>query len=203
MRRTRFHSLSPDERRYALGFAGGESGRPSHLLEKDIWVVQLLGIVFATENGSELTFKSGTSVSKAYKSIHRFSEDIDITSDIRAIAADLIERSEGNPIPRTTCHARMRTDRIRRRLAEWVSCEMAPSIQRQLDEGALDAEVDSVEDKLIVSHEPLFPGYGYVRPEVLLEFGTRATGESREERSIERDVAAAFRIWSFQPRSRG
>ena len=110
MRRPPFHSLSPDERRDALGFASGESGRPSHLLEKDIWVVQLLGILFATEYGSELTFKSGTSVSKAYKAIHRFSEDIDITYDIRAIAADLIERSEGNPIPRTTSQNADRPD---------------------------------------------------------------------------------------------
>ena len=199
MGRTPFHSLSPDEQRDAIGFAGGESGRPPHLLEKDIWVVQLLKILFATEYGGELTFKGGTSLSKAYSAIRRFSEDIDITYDIRAIAADLIERNDGNPIPRTTSQARRWTDQIRRRLAEWVSCEMSPAIQSQLDEAELGTKVavEVVEDRLIVSYEPLFLGYGYVRPEVLLEFGARATGEPREERSIECDAAAHIQDVEF------
>ena len=35
--------------------------------------------------GSDLTFKGGTSLAKAYHAIRRFSEDLDITYDIRAI----------------------------------------------------------------------------------------------------------------------
>ena len=196
---TPFHSLSPDDQRDAIGFAAGESGRPPHLLEKDVWVVQLLKILFATEYGSELTFKGGTSLSKAYNAIRRFSEDIDITYDIRAIAADLIERNDGNPIPRTTSQARRWTDQIRRRLAEWVNREMSPAIQRQLDEADLGARVavEVIGDKIVVAYEPLFRGGGYVRPEVLLEFGARATGEPREERLIECDAAAYIQDVEF------
>ena len=160
---TPFHSLSLDEQRDAIGVAAGESGRPPHLLEKDIWVVQILQNLFATEYGGALTFKGGTSLSKAYNAIRRFSEDIDITYDIRAIAADLVEKNNGSPIPPTTSQAgkwpsqirerlaewvsRPRdapgkwTSQIRERLAEWVSCEMAPAIASQLDEAELAAEV--------------------------------------------------------------
>ena len=159
--------------------------------------MQLLKILFATECGGELTFKGGTSLSKAYNAISRFSEDIDITYDIRAIAADLIERNDGDPIPRTTSQARRWTDQIRRRLAEWVSCEMAPAVRRQLREAELAAGVQAYGDRLIVSYEPLFLGYGYVRPEVLLEFGARATGEPREERPIECDAAVHFQDVEF------
>jgi len=182
-----------------LGFVAGESGRPPHLLEKDVWIVQLLQILFATEYGSELTFKGGTSLSKAYNAIRRFSEDIDITYDIRAIAADLIERNDGNPIPRTISQARRWADQIRRRLAEWVNCEMSPAIQRELDEAELGAKVavEVIEDKIVVSYEPLFLGGGYVRPEVLLEFGARATGEPREERAIECDAAVHIQEVEF------
>ena len=189
---TPFHSLSLDEQRDAIGVAAGESGRPPHLLEKDIWVVQILQNLFATEYGGALTFKGGTSLSKAYNAIRRFSEDIDITYDIRAIAADLVEKNNGSPIPPTTSQAGKWTNQIRERLAEWVSCEMAPAIASQLDEAELAAEVkvEVIEDKIVVSYEPLFSGGGYVRPEVLLEFGARATGEPREERAIECDAAA-------------
>ena len=159
--------------------------------------MQLLKILFATEYGNELTFKGGTSLSKAYNAIQRFSEDIDITYDIRAIAADLVGRNDGNPLPRTTSQARRWTAQIRERLAEWVSCEMASAIASQLNEAELAAEVEAVEEKLIVSYEPLFRGYGYVRPEVLLEFGARATGEPREERPIECDAAVHIQDVEF------
>jgi hypothetical protein len=41
-----------------------------------------------------LTFKGGTSLSKAYKIIDRFSEDIDLTYDIRKLIADLVTAFE-------------------------------------------------------------------------------------------------------------
>ena len=81
-----FQSLSPDDRRDALEVAAGLSGRRAHLLEKDIWVVQTLAALIETSFGADLTFKGGTSLSKAYHAIRRFSEDLDITYDIRAIA---------------------------------------------------------------------------------------------------------------------
>jgi predicted nucleotidyltransferase component of viral defense system len=43
-----------------------------------------------------LVFKGGTSLSKPYKAIERFSEDIDVTYDIRVIAEDLVEDTSAN-----------------------------------------------------------------------------------------------------------
>ena len=151
--------------------------------------MQLLKVLFATEYSGELTFKGGTSLSKAYNAIRRFSEDIDITYDIRAIAADLVEKNDGDPIPPSPSQAGKWSNEIRKRLAEWVSREMAAAIAIHLNEAGLDAEVEAVGDKLIVSYAPLFLGGGYVRPEVLLEFGARATGEPRGERVVECDAA--------------
>ena len=161
--------------------------------------MQILQILFATEYGGALTFKGGTSLSKAYNAIRRFSEDIDITYDIRAIAADLIDNNDGSPIPPTTSQAGKWTVQIKKRLAEWVSCEMAPAIASQLDEAELAAEVkvEVIEDKIVVYYESLFSGGGYVRPEVLLEFGARATGEPREERFIECDAAVHIQNVEF------
>ena len=85
---TSFQSLSPDDQRDALEVAASLSGRRAHLLEKDIWVVHTLRALMESPSSEDLTFKGGTSLAKAYHAIRRFSEDLDITYDIRAIAAD-------------------------------------------------------------------------------------------------------------------
>ena len=78
-----FLSLSRSDQADALGVAADRSGRPVHLLQKDVWVVWALETLFAAPFGPHLVFKGGTSLSKAYQAIARFSEDVDLTYDIR------------------------------------------------------------------------------------------------------------------------
>ena len=49
------------------------------VLEKDFWVCWLLGILFESEFAGSLVFKGGTSLSKVFGVIERFSEDIDLS----------------------------------------------------------------------------------------------------------------------------
>ena len=91
-----FFQLSVTERREALDTAADASGLLPHLLEKDIWIVWSLRHVFAGPYANHLVFKGGTSLSKAYGIIRRFSEDVDLTYDIRAIARDLVGDAEGH-----------------------------------------------------------------------------------------------------------
>ena len=85
-----FLQLSAEDRRDALGVAADRSGRPTHLLEKDVRVMWALATLYAAPLGEHLVFKGGTSLSKAYQVIRRFSEDVDLTYDIRAIAPDMV-----------------------------------------------------------------------------------------------------------------
>jgi len=48
-----------------------------------------LGALFGSPVGADLTCKGGTSLSKAYRIIDRFSEDLDLTCDIRRLAGSL------------------------------------------------------------------------------------------------------------------
>ena len=48
-------------------------------MEKDFWVCWLLGILFESEFADSLVFKGGTSLSKVFGAINRFSEDIDLS----------------------------------------------------------------------------------------------------------------------------
>lgn len=115
----RFLDLSSADRRDALEVAGAASGRPLHLLEKDVWVVWALETLFAAPYAPHLVFKGGTSLSKAYGVIRRFSEDVDLTYDIRTIAPDLVADS-ADALPSTRSQERRWTKEIRTRLADWV-----------------------------------------------------------------------------------
>lgn len=56
-------------------------GIPAFVVEKDWWVVRTLEIIFESRTANHLVFKGGTSLSKSWNLIHRFSEDIDLAID--------------------------------------------------------------------------------------------------------------------------
>lgn len=99
-----FQSLPAGDRREALRAAQEASGRRAFLLEKDIWVVQTLSVLFDAPFGADIVFKGGTSLAKAYHAIRRFSEDIDVTYDVRAFAPDLVTGAGAEVLPATRSH---------------------------------------------------------------------------------------------------
>jgi predicted nucleotidyltransferase component of viral defense system len=64
-----FLKLSAADRREALAVAAAVSGRPLHLLDKDVWLVWLLDVLFRSPFGEHLVFKGGSSLSKGYQII--------------------------------------------------------------------------------------------------------------------------------------
>jgi len=184
-----FFELSADERLEALVQAANASGRPPHLLEKDVWVVWSLRHLFAAPYAPHLVFKGGTSLSKAYGVIQRFSEDVDLTYDIRAIASDLIGDA-GTSLPASKSQEKKWSKEIRTRLTDWVTTEVVPQLQRDLEQHGLPATARAEGDKVFIEYTPLTLGTGYVSSAVMLEFGARSTGEPCELRSVHCDAAA-------------
>lgn len=58
-----------------------KTGLPVQAVEKDLWVTAVLQMVFSLPMANRLVFKGGTSLSKVWKVIRRFSEDIDLALD--------------------------------------------------------------------------------------------------------------------------
>src|SRR5689334_1080316 len=77
--RLQFLELSPDERRRYFEQAAIRRDVSAVILEKDFWVSWLLAILFNSEFAISLVFKGGTSLSKVFQIIERFSEDIDLS----------------------------------------------------------------------------------------------------------------------------
>ena len=124
-----FFGLSAEDRLDALRVAASKSGKPIYLLEKDIWVVWSLRVLFGAPFAGDLVFTGGTSLSKGYEAIERFSEDVDVTYDIRAIARDLVSGAEDG-LPPSRRQADRWARRIRSRLEHWVRGEVSPGRQK-------------------------------------------------------------------------
>lgn len=77
-----FADNSAESRAEAFQEAAARLGFSQAIIEKDFWVCWSLEKLFALLSFVEhLIFKGGTSLSKAYSAIHRFSEDVDLSLD--------------------------------------------------------------------------------------------------------------------------
>lgn len=182
-----FLKLSAADRREALAVAAADSGRPIHLLDKDVWLVWLLDVLFQSPFGEHLVFKGGSSLSKGYQIINRFSEDVDLTYDIRTLAPDLSGPGL-DPLPATRSQEKRWTKDIRSRLPVWIAGKVIPRISAALVDQELNAKLSAEGEKVFLEYAPLASGSGYVRPVVMLEFGARSTGEPWEARAISCDA---------------
>jgi hypothetical protein len=171
--------LSTRNQASAIDAASDASGRAPHLLEKDVWVVWALSTLFQSELGGHLVFKGGTALSKAHKVITRFSEDVDLTYDIRALAPELVRSALGgiDAIPPSRSQEKKWSDEIRKELLPaWLRDRAHPIIQAGL-ENMKNVSSRATEDCIFIDYVPVAPASGYALPSVKLEFGARSSGE--------------------------
>ncbi|MGF1592911.1 MAG: nucleotidyl transferase AbiEii/AbiGii toxin family protein [Kiloniellaceae bacterium] len=182
--------LTAADRKEVLATAAQASGRDENTLEKDVWLVWALSVLFENEIGRHLSFKGGTSLSKVYRAIDRFSEDIDLTYDIRSIIPEMT--GDGDGLPRSRSQSQKWAEKIRERLPQWIADTVRPLLQSSIDARGLTAALrQEPEDRLFVDYRPgLFDEGGYVRSEVMLEFGARSTGEPITVHEVTCDAAA-------------
>ncbi len=124
-----------------------------------------------------------------WHAIRRFSEDVDVTYDIRAFAPELVFDAGDEALPPTRSQKKRWTRAIRARLVEWVRDEACPIVAEGLSRAGFAARVSADPDRLYVAYEPLFEETGFVRPEVIVEFGARSTGEPHVKRPVMCDAA--------------
>ena len=178
-----FFRLSSEDQSEALKVAAAKTGRPAYILEKDAWVVWALSVLFENPIGRHLSFKGGTSLSKAWGLIDRFSEDVDLTYDIRAFIPELAVGGDG--IPSNRSQGQKWSEAVRVRLPDWIGGILKPILTAALEREGIRAELrQEKKEQLYLDYPARQEGYGYVKPSVMLEFGARSTGEPTEDRTI-------------------
>jgi Nucleotidyl transferase AbiEii toxin, Type IV TA system len=92
---TPFSNLPPDERALVINEAASRLGLAPLIVEKDFWVSWTLGRIFEVEAvAPHVVFKGGTSLSKVFGAIRRFSEDIDLAVSPQALGFAAAELDE-------------------------------------------------------------------------------------------------------------
>jgi predicted nucleotidyltransferase component of viral defense system len=76
-----FYTTKKTEKIAIFEAIASKMGMTPFAVEKDWWVSRTLEIIFQMDIAKYLVFKGGTSLSKAWKLINRFSEDIDLAID--------------------------------------------------------------------------------------------------------------------------
>lgn len=81
MAKINFYTTEKAEKEAVFNAIATKNGMTPFAVEKDWWVSRTLEIIFQMSIAKHLVFKGGTSLSKAWKLINRFSEDIDLAID--------------------------------------------------------------------------------------------------------------------------
>lgn len=185
-----FFALSAAERRNFLENSARALNRPTAILEKDIMVCWALQVLFALD-GPAMVFKGGTSLSKVYQAIDRFSEDIDITIDHRDSGDIIVDpfAPEVSNTKRREFSERMKAftaktvrDVIRPHFEQQVALVPIPPISRM--------ETNENGDQLLLEFESVHQNLKYVRPRIILEFGARNAIEPSVIVQVQPDVLA-------------
>lgn len=113
------------------------------IIEKDFWVCLVLDYLFSkSEWKNKLIFKGGTSLSKAYGLIERFSEDVDLILDWRELGYEIDEPWE----PRSNTKQQKFINDSRDRLFDYIQMTFLPKFKNSLEK-ELERELDLYIDK--------------------------------------------------------
>lgn len=178
----KFLELSDSQRKSVYESVAIKVGLPAQVIEKDFWVTAILQTVFTLPVAKQLVFKGGTSLSKGWKLIERFSEDIDI-----AVDPIILGVPEGDL-------TKKQIKKLRKTSSLFVLEQLTPMICEELQREGLhsfitvDAQPNGKGDNTYPEPRQIYLHYKsvfdkaltYLRPDVVLEVSARSLIEPTE-----------------------
>lgn len=188
-----FTNFTKEQKTRIFTQTGVRANLPAFAVEKDWWVTEMLRIVFSLPYAEAFVFKGGTSLSKGYDLINRFSEDIDLAID-RAYFDMQGELS------------RSQIKKLRKKSAKFISTELLADITQAIEKKKLPISsigVEPFEDsdtdplRIYVTYYPLTKQSNYLEPRILLEISCRSLREPCEDVQIKSLVDREFNEETF------
>ncbi len=188
MTKSNLYQQSKKEIKAVFQAVSNKTGLPAFAVEKDWWVVQTLALIFETKVSSHLVFKGGTSLSKAWGIIERFSEDVDLAVDRTFFGFD------------GDLSKKQRTE-LRKTTGKYISASLNLELMNKFDNrGLKDVEikvpepVSSDQDPRIIEiyYPNIIEPQGYMQPRVLVEIGGRSLREPFTVRTFTSLVSEYF-----------
>lgn len=159
------------------------------ITEKDFWVCWILDYLFQESAWKDhLVFKGGTSLSKAFNAIERFSEDIDLVLDWRELGYSDDEVYGERSVTKQDRFTKLANQQA----ASKLETALAPQIREGL-EARLGTSVDVIPDgaNLLIRYPMAFP-LNAIQPEVRLEIGPMAAWLPQSVQTIRPYAALHF-----------
>lgn len=182
---TNWNELSYNEKIAAIQNVAGIKHIPPQAVEKDLWVTILLQMVFTTPFADKIVFKGGTSLSKVFGKIDRFSEDIDLALDrtLFGVEGDITKKQ---------------LKKLRKDSSLFVNDTFLKEIEKVVMENGykdlvITAEPNGEGDKTYPEPRKIFIEYrslfretlDYIKPRVMLEIGARSMIEPTVQTHIQ------------------
>lgn len=181
-----FLQLSPDEQASILQTSAGKLGRRAEHLEKDVWICWVLQALFTMPGRLPMAFKGGTSLSKVYGAIRRFSEDVDVTVNYKSLDQSI------DPFDtKTSRTAREKfTELLRIKLADHTKSVIRPHFENLVaklaEKPPKPITISEDGEKLFIPYPSRFG----LDESVFLEFGGRNVIAPSEEYTLKPYIAA-------------
>ncbi len=191
---TNWLALTKERRIEILNQATDLTGLPSVAIEKDWWVTVVLNASFSLQYSNNIVFKGGTSLSKGWNLIERFSEDIDLAIDRKFFGFDGdISKTQIKNLRKQSCEfiSTIFLDDLTKILTEWKlidECKLIaqPVIDSDKDPQVIEIHYNSVIDTSV-----------YLPQRVLIEVSSRSLMEPVEERQINSILGENFSQQNF------
>jgi hypothetical protein len=191
-----FAKRKPAERQPYFEETAARLNSTTTAVEKDFWICWTLKHLFTLEAIPELRFKGGTSLSKVFGLIDRFSEDIDISIN-RAALGFFGERDLANPLLSGTKRKALDQD-LRAAITDEVNSTLLPKLRERFQPilgkhgWKLSPSKDENEEMTLLFHYPnAFDYTKYLRPQIKIEFG-RGDQQPSQKSSVTPFVAEMF-----------
>jgi hypothetical protein len=197
-------TATKDQRQRLFSQTGTQMGLPAPIIEKDFWVCWLLKQLFTIPDlNGWLVFKGGTSLSKCFKLIQRFSEDIDLAVDFGKLGfigardprQEKLSHNKRVPLLREMMAACQ--DYIAGPFLSVVTARVASILDP--DGWALrvsPTDANTIEFTYPVALETRLE---YIRPQIILELGTHAEPIPRADYPIQPFAAERFPVVFTEP----
>ena len=176
--------LQPIERSELFDIAAAKKKIPAGLIEKDFWVCYVLDILFhklSITNG--FAFKGGTCLSKAFRLIDRFSEDIDLVLDWRLLG---YSKNEPWNDRSNTAQEKFKKDSIERTNA-FLKDRLVPELIKTIAmDSGLEADISLAdEEETVLFRYPRIHSLPVILDAIRLEIGPMAAWTPAENATIQ------------------
>ena len=179
--------LTDEQRKTSIDQAALKGGRQAKAIEKDWWVTLTLKALFEMPEAKYLVFKGGTSLSKCWKLIQRFSEDIDIALSPEAFGMEYDENPGSSYL-----------SRLKKNGCEYTSTKLKAALENSfsvlgINAGIITIAAAEVDEKkpdtdpqtLFVKYSSLYDKNPYLEEQVKIEVSVRSLQDPHRDMPVQ------------------